>query len=111
SWAKRYAGWPERSNFFSSSSLVNDLMSGNTNPTYALVRAKPRISAKSSLPKSALLLSSAMTPSRDNWMTEWLEGLGRLTLLTRDSISSLLTFKIAWQDLLFQIYFIGVKSQ
>ncbi|HWV98122.1 MAG TPA: ABC transporter permease [Candidatus Acidoferrum sp.] len=40
-----------------------------------------------------------------------LEGLGRLTLLARDAISSLFTFKPAWCDLLYQIYFVGVKSQ
>ncbi len=47
----------------------------------------------------------------DNWVGEWLEGLGRLTLLARESFASLLTFKVAWRDLLYQIYFIGVKSQ
>ena len=45
------------------------------------------------------------------WISEWLEGLGQLTLLVKDSIASLLTFKVAWRDLLYQIYFIGVKSQ
>ena len=40
-----------------------------------------------------------------------LEGLGRLTLLTKDAICSLFTFKVAWCDLLYQIYFVGVKSQ
>jgi phospholipid/cholesterol/gamma-HCH transport system permease protein len=44
-------------------------------------------------------------------MTEWLEGLGRLTLLARESLASLLTFKVAWRDLIYQVYFIGVKSQ
>ena len=47
----------------------------------------------------------------NKWMTEWLEGLGRLTLLARESLASLLTFKVAWRDLLYQIYFTGVKSQ
>jgi phospholipid/cholesterol/gamma-HCH transport system permease protein len=42
---------------------------------------------------------------------EWLEGLGRLTLLARDALGSLFTFKVAWRDLLYQIYFVGVKSQ
>lgn len=44
-------------------------------------------------------------------ISEWLEGLGRLTLLTKDAISSLITWKVAWRDLLFQVYFVGVKSQ
>src|SRR6266705_2438165 len=47
----------------------------------------------------------------NNWITEWLEGLGKLTLLAKDSVHSLFTLKIAWRDLLYQIYFIGVKSQ
>ena len=42
---------------------------------------------------------------------EWLEGLGRLTLLCKESVASAFTFKIAWRDLLYQVYFIGVKSQ
>src|SRR5881296_874973 len=45
------------------------------------------------------------------WLAQWVEGLGRLTLLAREAVASLLTFKVAWCDLLFQIYFIGVKSQ
>jgi phospholipid/cholesterol/gamma-HCH transport system permease protein len=45
------------------------------------------------------------------WVNEWLEGLGRVTLLARDSFSSLLTFHVSWRDLVYQIYFIGVKSQ
>jgi len=45
------------------------------------------------------------------WIAEWLEGLGRLTLLLREAISSLCTLKVAWRDLLYQIYFVGVKSQ
>lgn len=44
-------------------------------------------------------------------LSEWLEGLGSLTLLSRDAISSLFTFKVAWRDLLYQLYFTGVKSQ
>jgi phospholipid/cholesterol/gamma-HCH transport system permease protein len=45
------------------------------------------------------------------WVSEWLEGLGSLTLLTKDAISSLFTFKVAWKDFLYQLYFAGVKSQ
>lgn len=47
----------------------------------------------------------------NKWITDWLEGLGRLTLLAKDSLASLLTFKVAWRDLFYQIYFTGVKSQ
>src|SRR2546429_510546 len=45
------------------------------------------------------------------WFAEWLEGLGRLAILVKESIASLFTFKVAWRDLLYQIYFVGVKSQ
>jgi phospholipid/cholesterol/gamma-HCH transport system permease protein len=45
------------------------------------------------------------------WVAEWLEGLGRLTLLTKDTFQSLFTFKVAWSDFLYQFYFVGVKSQ
>src|SRR6267378_838131 len=45
------------------------------------------------------------------WMAEWLEGLGRIILLAKESIVSLCSFKVAWRDLLYQVYFIGVKSQ
>ncbi len=44
-------------------------------------------------------------------ITDWLEGLGRLTLLVKDVICSLFTLKVAWRDLLYQVYFAGVKSQ
>src|SRR6266513_1592117 len=45
------------------------------------------------------------------WITEWIEGLGRLTLLAREAFSSLIRLKVAWSDLLYQLYFVGVKSQ
>src|SRR5438445_5302258 len=47
----------------------------------------------------------------NKWIAEWLEGLGRLALLTRETIASLFTLKVAWRDLLYQVYFVGVKSQ
>jgi phospholipid/cholesterol/gamma-HCH transport system permease protein len=37
--------------------------------------------------------------------------LGQIAVLTKEVIMSALTFKVAWRDLLYQIYFIGVKSQ
>ena len=40
-----------------------------------------------------------------------LSELGQLALLTKDVLASALTFKVAWRDLLYQIYFIGIKSQ
>jgi phospholipid/cholesterol/gamma-HCH transport system permease protein len=45
------------------------------------------------------------------WMGEWLAGLGRITILSRDAIASCLTFKFSRRDLLYQVYFIGIKSQ
>src|SRR3954447_18445683 len=47
----------------------------------------------------------------NKWMADWLEGLGRLTILGKETFASLFTFKVAWRDLLYQVYFIGVKSQ
>ncbi|MCX8090041.1 MAG: ABC transporter permease [Verrucomicrobiae bacterium] len=40
-----------------------------------------------------------------------LRGLGRFALLGREAFASLITFKLAWRDCLYQMYFIGVKSQ
>jgi phospholipid/cholesterol/gamma-HCH transport system permease protein len=37
--------------------------------------------------------------------------LGQIAMLTREVIASVLTFKVVWRDLLYQIYFIGIKSQ
>ncbi|HLZ54440.1 MAG TPA: ABC transporter permease [Verrucomicrobiae bacterium] len=44
-------------------------------------------------------------------VTDSLAGLGRFTLLAKEALASLVTFKVAWRDLLYQVYFIGVKSQ
>jgi phospholipid/cholesterol/gamma-HCH transport system permease protein len=38
-------------------------------------------------------------------------GLGQISLLARDAIASFFTFKITCRELLYQLYFIGVKSQ
>ncbi len=47
----------------------------------------------------------------NKFIAEWVEGLGRIALLAKEAIASIFTFKVAWKDLLYQIYFIGVKSQ
>jgi phospholipid/cholesterol/gamma-HCH transport system permease protein len=47
----------------------------------------------------------------NTWVADWLEGLGRFTLLARDTFASLLRLRVAWRDLLYQMYFMGVKSQ
>lgn len=44
-------------------------------------------------------------------VADWLEGLGRITLLAKDALTSLFTFKVTWRDFIYQLYFIGVKSQ
>ena len=40
-----------------------------------------------------------------------LSELGQIAFLARDIFLSLLTLKVAWRDLIFQVYSIGVKSQ
>jgi phospholipid/cholesterol/gamma-HCH transport system permease protein len=45
------------------------------------------------------------------WVGCWLVGLGRISVMTRDAVASCLTFKASRRDLLYQIYFIGIKSQ
>jgi phospholipid/cholesterol/gamma-HCH transport system permease protein len=52
-----------------------------------------------------------MTISAKQYILEWFDGLGRGTLLFRDIISSLFHVKPAWRDVLYEMYFIGVKSQ
>lgn len=44
-------------------------------------------------------------------LAKGLEGLGRLTMLAWDAFASLLTMRVAWRDFLYQVYFVGVKSQ
>ena len=52
-----------------------------------------------------------MFSSTNKRVTESLAGLGRISLLAKEAFLSLSTLKVAWNDLLYQIYFIGVKSQ
>lgn len=52
-----------------------------------------------------------MNALANTWFGEWMEGLGRIALLARDAAGSMFRFRIAWPDLLYQIYFMGVKSQ
>jgi len=56
-------------------------------------------------------LQQAMNPLANRRVNETLTGLGQITLLARDAFASLLRLRMAWHDVLFQIYFIGVKSQ
>src|SRR5271155_469552 len=52
-----------------------------------------------------------MTSSAKQFALEWFSGLGRGALLCRDIASSLFHIKPAWRDVLYEMYFIGVKSQ
>jgi len=52
-----------------------------------------------------------MNPLSNKWVADWLEGLGRITLLGKEAFASLLTGRVAWRDLVYQLHFIGVKSQ
>lgn len=45
------------------------------------------------------------------WIAEWLEGLGQITLLARETLGSLFRMKFSWRDLVAQVYFMGVTSQ
>jgi phospholipid/cholesterol/gamma-HCH transport system permease protein len=52
-----------------------------------------------------------MFSSANKRVTESLAEMGQITLLAKEAVTSLFTFKIAWRDLIYQIYFVGVKSQ
>jgi phospholipid/cholesterol/gamma-HCH transport system permease protein len=52
-----------------------------------------------------------MIRSANSWVREQLEGLGQYALLCLEALRSILTQKQARQGLLYQLYFIGVKSQ
>src|SRR5438445_6722437 len=46
-----------------------------------------------------------------NRVLGWLEGLGRIGLLGVETVRSLCSHRPDWRDLLYQVYFVGVKSQ
>jgi phospholipid/cholesterol/gamma-HCH transport system permease protein len=52
-----------------------------------------------------------MTNSAKQFAREWFSGLGRGTLLCRDIFASICKVKPVWHDVVYQMYFIGVKSQ
>ena len=52
-----------------------------------------------------------MTSYVQHTVSEWLIGLGRLGVLFAEIVKSVFRHKISSRDLLYQIYFIGVKSQ
>jgi phospholipid/cholesterol/gamma-HCH transport system permease protein len=52
-----------------------------------------------------------MTSLAKQYAREWFGGVGRGTILCQDIVSSLFLAKITWRDVLYQMYFLGVKSQ
>ncbi len=52
-----------------------------------------------------------MTTFAKQYAREWFGGVGRGAILCRDIASSLCRTKVKWRDVLYQMYFIGVKSQ
>lgn len=51
----------------------------------------------------------ASAPAR--WASDWVHGLGEFTLLTREAFISLFKRRPPLSDVIYQLYFIGVKSQ
>jgi phospholipid/cholesterol/gamma-HCH transport system permease protein len=47
----------------------------------------------------------------NKWVSEWLRGLGRFTLLAWEAAVSIFKFRVAPRDLIYQMHFIGVRSQ
>ena len=62
-------------------------------------------------PGVRLLCSRDMTSLAKQLARDWFGGLGRGTLLCREIAVSLVTVKPVWRDVVYQMYFIGVKSQ
>lgn len=52
-----------------------------------------------------------MISTLTNRVAEWVRGLGRIAMLAQEAMVSLFTFKLAPRDVVYQMYFIGVKSQ
>jgi phospholipid/cholesterol/gamma-HCH transport system permease protein len=52
-----------------------------------------------------------MNGSVNNRIALWLEGLGNFALLCAEAFRSLFTQRVNWRDCLYQLYFVGVKSQ
>src|SRR5271170_173770 len=52
-----------------------------------------------------------MTTFAKQYARDWFGGVGRGAILCRDIASSLFQAKVKWSDVLYQMYFIGVKSQ
>ncbi len=73
--------------------------------------SKPAWQSRAGKAPAGLLIFRAMNFLESTWVGGWLNGLGRIAVLARDAIASCLTFKASRRDLLYQVYFIGIKSQ
>jgi phospholipid/cholesterol/gamma-HCH transport system permease protein len=62
-------------------------------------------------PREFDTLPVTMISSANKRVMKSLAGLGEISLLAKEAFLSLSTLKVKWNDLLYQIYFIGVKSQ
>jgi phospholipid/cholesterol/gamma-HCH transport system permease protein len=45
------------------------------------------------------------------WLTDGVQGLGQVGLFFFEAVKSLCTRRLSWRDLVYQLHFIGVKSQ
>jgi phospholipid/cholesterol/gamma-HCH transport system permease protein len=61
--------------------------------------------------RGSAILPALMITFANKRVVHVLTELGQIALLTKEVIASAITFKVAWRDLLYQIYFIGIKSQ
>jgi phospholipid/cholesterol/gamma-HCH transport system permease protein len=52
-----------------------------------------------------------MTTFVRNWIADWIIGLGRIAVLCGETATAIFRGKTSGRDLIYQIYFIGVKSQ
>jgi phospholipid/cholesterol/gamma-HCH transport system permease protein len=66
---------------------------------------------RSPTPRGSAILRALMIATANKRVVYVLTELGQIALLTKDVLASAFTFKVAWRDLLYQIYFIGIKSQ
>jgi phospholipid/cholesterol/gamma-HCH transport system permease protein len=69
------------------------------------------MNSKNDKPSLLLLGWMPMNFIANTWVGVWLIGLGRISVLAWEAISSLFMLKVSWRSFIYQLYFIGVKSQ
>ncbi len=52
-----------------------------------------------------------MVDTARSWAKQWIVGLGQVSILAAEVFHSIFRHKIEWRNFVYQIYFIGVKSQ